>query len=570
MTALTSVARNTVPTSPQNTPTIIYASVVCNLLLAVVCVFLALNVFGIQEGTTQGSVALEQLLRLGRPVINFIGIIALVPAILALFSIVQLLRRKITGRYIALILQFLGLVFSVVALIHLWGLFLSFEIVVDGIVQNPWMVLGFPLAYGLFWLGGRLPEKNLWRGRLELAGILLGIGTFIFVVFIANILTFANNILSAYANPVTWIATVLVVVFAYLCWKLLHTGAYFGETQDQTAAWQGWLMLSPNIIGFMIFFAGPLLLSFYLSFTDSTVGKVPEFIGLQNYGDALPLEFKWLDDPQASAQSVMSFDYTPLGTLSLGGRTLVIGAKDHLFWISLRNTLLFCLLLVPISVIPALGLSMVLNSKLPGVNFFRAVYFLPSVAAVVGTALIWRWLYDPTIGYINYAITQVVNFLNGIGLALTDPQIAWITGPGTVLFSIVILSAWQVVGFNTVLFLAGLQGISKELYEASSIDGANRWETFFFITLPMLAPTTFFVIITTVITGLQVFNEPYALFPSRPIPENAITSVFYLYNQGFFRFQFGYASSIAWVLFALIFLMTLIQFRLQRSNAYEG
>lgn len=570
MAALTSVARNTVPTSPQNTPTIIYASIVCNLLLAVVCVFLALNVFAIQEGTTQGSVALEQLLRLGRPVINFIGIIALVPAILALFSTVQLLRRKITGRYIALILQFLGLVFSVVALIHLWGLFLSFEIVVDGIVQNPWMLLGFPLAYGLFWLGGHLPEKNLWRGRLELAGILLGMGTFIFVVFIANILTFANNILSAYANPATWIATILVVVFAYLCWKLLHTGVYFGETQDQTAAWQGWLMLSPNIIGFMIFFAGPLLLSFYLSFTDSTVGRVPEFIGAQNYGDVLSLEFKWLDDPQASTQSVMSFGYSPLGALSLSGRSLVIGAKDTLFWISLRNTILFCLLLVPLSVIPALGLSLVLNSKLPGVNFFRAVYFLPSVAAVVGTALIWRWLYDPTIGYINYIITQIVEFFNRLGLPATDPQIAWLTGPGTVLFSIVILSAWQVVGFNTVLFLAGLQGISKELYEASSIDGANRWETFFFITLPMLAPTTFFVIITTVITGLQVFNEPYAVFPSRPIPENATTSVFYLYNQGFFRFNFGYASSIAWVLFALIFLMTLIQFRLQRSNAYEG
>jgi multiple sugar transport system permease protein len=225
---------------------------------------------------------------------------------------------------------------------------------------------------------------------------------------------------------------------------------------------------------------------------------------------------------------------------------------------------------VPLSVIPALGLAMVLNSKLPGVNFFRAVYFLPSVAAVVGTALIWRWLYDPTIGFINYGITQLVNFLNSLGLQLVDPQIQWLTGPGVVLFSIVILSAWQVVGFNTVLFLAGLQGISKELYEASSIDGANRWETFWFITLPMLAPTTFFVIITTVITGLQVFNEPYALFPSRPIPENATTSVFYLYNQGFFRFNFGYASAIAWVLFALIFLMTLAQFRLQRSNAYEG
>jgi multiple sugar transport system permease protein len=134
----------------------------------------------------------------------------------------------------------------------------------------------------------------------------------------------------------------------------------------------------------------------------------------------------------------------------------------------------------------------------------------------------------------------------------------------------VLLSAWQVIGFNTVLFLAGLQGIPKELFEAASIDGANAARMLRHITIPMLAPTTFFVLITTIITGLQIFNEPYALFPAVPIPENAVTSVYYLYNQGFFRFNFGYASSIAWVLFALIFLITLAQFRMQRASAYEN
>jgi ABC-type sugar transport system permease subunit len=551
-------------------PIAVYASVVANILIAAVCVFLAFSIFNLQEGTADSSTAVQQLLRLGRPVVVFVGLIVLMPAVVAVFSSIQLLRRNISGRYAALILQGLGLVFSVVALIHLWGFFNSFEIIVDGIVQNPWLLLGIPVAYIMFWLGGRFSKTTSWGRRLETSGILLGMATLIVVLFVANVLTFANNILAAYANPATWIATVLAFGFGLLAWRLLHLGLFFRESQDQLVAWQGWLMLSPNIIGFMIFFAGPLLLSFYLSFTNNTVGKVPDFIGVQNYADILSLELKWMDDPQAAPQSVMSFGFSPLGEINLGGRVLVIGAKDALFWISLRNTIMFCLLLVPLSVIPALGLAMVLNSKLPGVNFFRAVYFLPSVAAVVGTALIWRWLYDPTIGFINYGITQLINFLNSFGLQLADPQIEWLTGPGVVLLSIVILSAWQVIGFNTVLFLAGLQGISRELYEASSIDGANRWETFWFITLPMLAPTTFFVIITTVITGLQVFNEPYALFPSRPIPENATTSVFYLYNQGFFRFNFGYASAIAWVLFALIFLMTLAQFRLQRSNAYEG
>ncbi|MBL8152579.1 MAG: sugar ABC transporter permease [Anaerolineae bacterium] len=570
MTTIDSALRRAAPPSPPQMPIVVYASVVANIIIAVVCVLLAISIFNLQEGTADSSTAVQQLLRLGRPVVVFVGLIVLTPALIAVFSSIQLLRRNISGRYAALVLQGLGLVFSVVALIHLWGFFNSFETIVDGIVQNPWLLLGIPIAYALFWLGGRFSKTTSWGSRLETAGILLGMATLIVVLFVANILTFANNILSAYSNPATWIATVLAFVFGFLAWRLLHLGQFFRETQDQLVAWQGWLMLSPNIIGFMIFFAGPLLLSFYLSFTNNTVGRVPDFIGVQNYTDILSLELKWLDDPQAAPQSVMTFGFSPLGEINLGGRVLVIGAKDALFWISLRNTILFCLLLVPLSVLPALGLAMVLNSKLPGVNFFRAVYFLPSVAAVVGTALIWRWLYDPTIGFINYGISQLVNFLNSIGFQLADPQIEWLTGPGVVLLSIVILSAWQVIGFNTVLFLAGLQGISRELYEASSIDGANRWETFLFITLPMLAPTTFFVIITTVITGLQVFNEPYALFPSRPIPENATTSVFYLYREGFFSFNFGYASAIAWVLFALIFLMTLAQFRLQRSNAYEG
>ncbi len=570
MATVNSAQRSGFALPPQPVPMVIYASIALNIVIGLVCVLLALNIFGVDETTAAGNVALEQLIRLGRPVINFVGIVLLVPVAIAVFSSIQLLQRNISGRYAALVLQFLGLTFSVVALIHLWGLFLSFEIIVDGIVQNPWMLIGIPLAYAVFWVGGRLGDKNPWRGRLENAGMILGVATFILIVFLANILTFANNILSAYANPLTWVVTLTSVIFAVAVWRLLHTGTYFGETQDQLVAWQGWLMLAPNIVGFMVFFAGPLLLSFYLSFTDSTVGRVPNFLGLQNYGELLALEFQWLDDPAAPAQSVMTFGYSPLGEINLGGRMLVIGAKDTLFWLSIRNTLLFCLVLVPLSVIPAIALALVLNSKLPGVNFFRAVYFLPSVAAVVGTALIWRWLYDPTIGFINYSITGVVEGLQSIGLPVTDPQVEWLTGPGTVLFSMVILSAWQVVGFNTVLFLAGLQGISRELYEASSIDGANGPETFFYITLPMLAPTTFFVIITTVITGLQVFNEPYALFPSRPLPENAITSVFYLYNQGFFRFNFGYASAIAWVVFAIIFAMTLIQFRLQRSNAYEG
>ncbi len=549
-------------------PIVIPASIVLNIGILLASLLFAVSIFNIQTATSADSTAVQQLVRLGRPVIVFLAGLSVVPALIALYSSVQLLRRHISGRYAALVLQYIGLVFCAIAVIHLWGLFLSFELLVDGIMANPWMLLGFPIAYGCFWLGGHLAGSAFGK-RLETFGILLGMGTLIAVLFFSNILTFANNILSAYSNPVTWMATISLIGLAVLAWRLLKTGEYFGETQEQTAAWQGWLMLSPNIIGFLLFFAGPLLLSFYLSFTNSTVGQIPELTGLQNYADIFALEIKPLL-AGASVQSQLTFGYTSLGSIDLLGTTYVIGARDTLFWLSLRNTITYCLLLVPLSVIPALGLALILNSKLPGMKFYRAIYFLPSVAAVVGTTLIWRWLYDPTIGFINYAITGIVNVLNTFGLQVADPQIAWITGPGTVLISMVILSAWQVVGFNTVLFLAGLQGIPHELYEAAAIDGANNWRTLRYVTLPLLRPTTFFVMITTVITGLQVFNEPYALFVSLPIPENAVTSVYYLYNQGFFRFNFGYASAIAWVVFALIFLVTVVQFRIQRDNVYES
>jgi ABC-type sugar transport system permease subunit len=192
----------------------------------------------------------------------------------------------------------------------------------------------------------------------------------------------------------------------------------------------------------------------------------------------------------------------------LGNTRIIIGAKDRLFWVSLGNTLKFCLLLIPLSIVPAIGMALILNSSLPGVNFFRALYFLPSVAAVVGTALIWRWLYTPVTGYINYALTTLSGWFG-----FANPEIGWLNDPNWVLFSIVILAAWQVVGYNTVLVLAGLQNIPKTLYEAAQIDGANHWRQFWNITLPMLQPTIFFVLITTMVTGLQFFMShiPYFL-----------------------------------------------------------
>lgn len=570
--------------------TVIRIAIILNFLVSFLCIAESRLIF-----------ANNEFFNLGTGGRWFLTIITFFPFVLAVIAFFALRQKNPLGRYISLVMLYFTFVMSVMGLLHVMGVFLNFSAMVDSIMQNAHWALLLPVAYALFWVGGQLDETNRWRGLLEQAGIGLGILVIIFMLFSANFLASINSLIDTYVDyPVresAWVLTIGAFVYGFFFWRMLKLGRYFGERPDQNAAWQGWLMLSPNIIGFLIFFAGPLLLSFYISFTDASPGRIPQEIQTRNYEYALGLEFKPFDEvnPYATqliqltqstspalqdaptvrllAQSYLSRGYTPLVILplkSVTGVDLIIGALDRLFWISLRNTLMFCFVLVFLSTVPALGLALILNSKLPGMKLFRALYFLPSIAAVVGTALIWKWLYHPNIGFFNSWITSIVQFLNNtFNLGIADPKIAWLTDGSYVLFSMVLLSAWQVVGFNTVLFLAGLQGIPKDLYEAAQVDGANYWGQLRNVTIPMLTPTSIFVIITTIITGLQVFNEPYTLFTQRPIPENALTSVFHLYNQGFFGFNFGYASSIAWILFAVIFTITLIQFRVSRNNAYE-
>nr|MBC8507998.1 sugar ABC transporter permease [Chloroflexota bacterium] len=209
------------------------------------------------------------------------------------------------------------------------------------------------------------------------------------------------------------------------------------------------------------------------------------------------------------------------------------------------------------------------NSKLPGMKLFRAIYFVPSVAAVVGVAMIWRWLYNSTVGYFNFFITSAVEFVNSIAGSpiLTDPQIGWTSDTKVALLAVAIMAAWQWTGFNTVLFLAGLQNIPSVLYEAATVDGANSWQQFWQVTLPSLAPTTFFVLTTTTINAMQIFDQVFVFTRPPGGPGTSTTTiVLYLYRQGFQNFRQGYASALAWVLFILIFGLTLFQYMRQRSG----
>jgi ABC-type sugar transport system permease subunit len=546
----------------QYLPKIIYISAAWNIMIMLGSFALSYILFT-QEPN-------KQLKDLGDNVRYFLALIALIPAAAAIYSVYGLLARRPGGRYASMALNYVGAVLSFLYLLHLWGVFIAFDDAGKALFDNSFLLWGFVIAYAVYWLAGRLPEHSPSRRYLEMFAIGVAMLALIALLLLGGAVEGVWNVISTYGEFQTWAVTIVAVIFAFVGFLILNQGDFFGETPDQRTSWQGWLMVSPNIIGFMLFFAGPLLLSFYLSFTDSEPGSVPDVIGFKNYGDILSLEVKTLEDPEANPQRALSFGYIPLDDFKIGNTRVVIGAKDVLFWKSLRNTIVFCMMLVPLSSIPALLLAVIMNSKIPGMKFFRAAYFLPSVAAVVGTALIWRWLYASDIGYINYAITEFVNGINSIfGTNIEYQKTQWLTDQGILLFSIVLLAAWQAVGFNTVLFLAGLQGIPTTLYEASFVDGANRVQQFRHVTLPLLAPTTFYVIVTTVITGLQVFNEPYALISSRPIPDAATTSVIYLYNRGFFRFEFGYASAVAWLLFALIFVVTIAQFRLQRSGSYD-
>ncbi|MCQ3931395.1 MAG: hypothetical protein DPW16_13140 [Chloroflexi bacterium] len=541
----------------KNLPLAIPASIALNIATILMSVLLALSIFELNE-----------FYALGDTVQYFVGGIALIPAVAALAAVILLIMKNPNGRFLSLALHFLGMMAAFIYLLHIWGIFTGFDAIADAIYDNSIWLWGLVIAYALYWFAGRLDNSKPLSSRIEMVAVGIGMLALIGLLFFGGILEATADILGKYDQLETWVVTALMVIFGIVAYGILTLGEYFGETTDQRTAWQGWLMLSPNIIGFMIFFAGPLLLSLYLSFTDSVGVKEPNFIGLDNYSQALSLQFKAQGEDDQYAQDALDAGYRVLETIKIGNKTTVIGAKDVYFWISLRNTFMFCLMLIPLATIPALLLAVVLNSKIPGMKIYRAAFFLPSVAAVVGIALIWRIaLYSSSIGFINYALTEFTRFLNDtFGTSFADTEIGWLSDTRYMMFSMVLMAAWQVVGFNMVLFLAGIQGIPNDLYEAAQVDGANQLNQFRFITLPQLRPTTFFVVVTTIINGLQVFNEPFVLFRGAAFPDEVRTAVLNLYLRGFQDILFGYSSALAWMLFAIIFVVTLIQFRINREK----
>lgn len=505
-------------------------------------------------------------------VVRLIGsFVFLLTGAISLFAARGIRRREHRGRVASLALNYLWFIGCLAGSFHYLGIFIGIDSLAENLARGlPF--LGIVVAgYILRGFAGKVGDDYKRAMRIRRAGnIVMLVGFLVFMLavgLIAGILVVLGR-LADIGRIGLVVGSILFGTMTVLMWRAPVAKA-MGEKVSDNEMLSGYLFLSPNLIGFLLFFAGPLLFSLYVSFTDSDAFGQPNWIGLANYAEIFNLDFAQLESADQNINQVLDISvYNELARFSILGRHYLVGAQDKLFWLSLKNTVIFVLLAVPFSVLPALVLASILNSQLRGIKFFRMVYFLPSVAAVVGVALIWRWLYNSAVGWINYAITSGVNAFNSLAGSevLVDPQIGWLSDTSVALLAVVIIASWQWLGFNTILYLAGLQGIPGVLYEAAQVDGAGIWTRFRRLTVPLLAPTTFFVLTTTTIQAMQLFDQVFVLTTPPGGPgTSTMTIVLYLYNQGFRNFRQGYAAAIAWVLFFLIFAATIFQFQRQRT-----
>jgi len=292
-----------------------------------------------------------------------------------------------------------------------------------------------------------------------------------------------------------------------------------GSPAERRAAW---LLLSPALGAILLFFAVPLVAALFLSLTDFDIYALADvgnarFVGLENYTRLL---------------------------------------RDPLFWKVLRNTLVFVVIGVPLTLAAALGGALLVNSKLARLRgLYRTVFFSPVVTTLVAVAVVWRYLYHPRYGLIN-------QMLGLVGL----PAIDWLGNPAWATVAITLLAVWRSFGYGLVIYVAGLQAIPESLYEAAQLDGAGPWRQLRDITLPLLTPTTLFVAVLTTVSLFQIFAEPYVM--TRGGPLYATTSITLLmYEQGFRWWNLGAAAAVAFVLFALIIVATGLQVALRRMRS---
>ncbi len=282
-----------------------------------------------------------------------------------------------------------------------------------------------------------------------------------------------------------------------------------------------YFFLAPAMLSILVFFLVPVIAALLMSFTDFDIyslGNIQyaQFVGFSNYAAIF---------------------------------------NDPLFWTAIKNTFYFVILGGPLSIVVSLFAAVLLNSKL--IKFkgiFRLVYFMPVVTTLVAVSVLWRFIYQPRFGMLNY-------ILSFIGIKGID----WLGNPNWAMPAIILMAVWKNFGYNMIIFIAGLQNIPEYLYEAAEIEGASGWAKFKKITLPMLAPTTLFISIITMIGYFQLFAEPYIMTQGGPL-NSTLSIVLYMYQEGFRWWNMGYAAALAFILFFIILIISLIQLKVQRES----
>jgi len=288
----------------------------------------------------------------------------------------------------------------------------------------------------------------------------------------------------------------------------------------------GLLFALPHLILFAVFLLLPTLFGFYISLHRwHVLAKAHPFIGLANYGQAF---------------------------------------SDDIFWIALRNTAYFVVLIVPAGNLVSLLLALGLVSLRRFQTFYKIVFYLPVVISIAVVATLWQWLYNTDIGLLNLYLESVVGGLRHLGLPLPPfTPVPWLSRPGNVMPSVALMSVWWGAGGNMILYLAGLNNIPEDYHQAAQIDGANSWQRFWGITWPLLKPTTLFCLVFSVLGAFQVFGQSFVLYGGGSGPGRAgLTLALYMFQQGFGQYQIGYGTAVAYLLFAIVLLFTALQFRL--------
>ena len=283
-------------------------------------------------------------------------------------------------------------------------------------------------------------------------------------------------------------------------------------------AWVALGFLAPNLLGFVLLSLGPIIFSLVISATNWGGLRAPIFVGWENYRRLL---------------------------------------EDHLFLTAVTNTIWFTVMFVPLALVSSVGLGLLYDLKLPGASFIRLLCFMPIITDFVSVAFTWTWLYHLRFGVLNYLL--------GIG---GFSPLAWLGNPRLAMFSLVLLSVWRWAGYYAVIVFAALQGVPMPIQEAARIDGAGTWQVFSRITIPLISPALFFVVINSIISSIQVFEQMFIM--TKGGPSSATISVaMFLYQEAFLFLNMGYASAVAWFMFLGIFVFTVVNWFLRKVWVFE-